>query len=48
MLARGKAALDTQDFIRRAPKEEVDSRRQTLLQTQKKLEWLERNLEGLA
>jgi valyl-tRNA synthetase len=48
MLARGKAALDNQDFIHRAPKEEVESRRQTLLQTQKKLEWLQRNLEGLS
>jgi valyl-tRNA synthetase len=48
MFARGKAALDNQDFIQRAPKEEVESRRQTLLQTQKKLEWLERNLEGLS
>ncbi len=48
MLTRGKAALDNKDFLERAPKEEVESRRQTLLQTQKKLEWLQRNLEGLS
>jgi len=48
MLARGKASLENKDFIERAPREEVESRRETLLQTQKKLEWLQRNLEGLS
>jgi valyl-tRNA synthetase len=48
MLTRGKAALENQDFILRAPPEEVESRRQTLSQTQKKLEWIGRNLEGLS
>ncbi len=48
MLRRGKAALENKDFLERAPKEEVDNRRQTLLQTQKKIEWLNRNLEGLS
>jgi valyl-tRNA synthetase len=48
MLMRGKAALDNKDFIERAPKEEVENRRQTMLETQKKIEWLNRNLEGLS
>jgi valyl-tRNA synthetase len=48
MLARGKASLENKDFIERAPKEEVESRRQTLIQTQKKIEWLNKNLEGLS
>ena len=48
MLARGKMALENKDFLERAPKEEVESRQETLLQTQKKLEWLQRNLEGLS
>ena len=48
MLLRGKASLENKDFLARAPKEEVESRRQTLQETQKKLEWLDRNLEGLS
>jgi valyl-tRNA synthetase len=48
MLQRGQAALDNQDFIQKAPKEEVESRRQTLRQTRQKIEWLNRNLEGLS
>ena len=48
MLARGKASLENKDFLTRAPKEEVESRRQTMLETQKKIEWLDRNLEGLS
>ena len=48
ILARGKTALENKEFLERAPKEEVESRRLTLIQTQKKLEWLQRNLEGLS
>jgi valyl-tRNA synthetase len=48
MLQRGKTALENKDFLQRAPKEEVENRRQTLFQTQKKIEWLNRNLEGLS
>jgi valyl-tRNA synthetase len=48
MLVRGKASLENKDFLARAPREEVESRRQTLQETQKKLEWLDRNLEGLS
>ena len=48
LLARGKATLDNKDFIERAPKEEVENRRQILSQTEKKLDWLARNLEGLS
>ena len=48
MLARGKMSLENKDFLARAPREDVDSRRQTLQETQKKIEWLNRNLEGLS
>ena len=48
MLARGKMGLENKDFLERAPKEEVENRRQTMLETQKKIEWLNRNLEGLS
>ncbi len=48
MLLRGKASLENKDFLARAPREEVESRRQTLKETQKKIEWLDRNLEGLS
>jgi valyl-tRNA synthetase len=48
MLTRGQASLENKDFLERAPQEEVESRRETLRQTQKKIEWLNRNLEGLS
>jgi valyl-tRNA synthetase len=48
MLERGQATLDNKDFIERAPKEEVENRRQTLSQTRQKIEWLNKNLEGLS
>ena len=48
MLSRGKAALENKDFLERAPREEIENRRETLHETQKKLEWLNRNLEGLS
>jgi valyl-tRNA synthetase len=48
MLSRGKIALENPDFIRRAPQEEVENRKQTLVQIQKKLQSLQRNLEGLS
>ncbi len=48
MLARGRAALENKDFLERAPKEEVESRRATLQETEQKLRWLDRNLEGLS
>ncbi|MFA5976015.1 MAG: valine--tRNA ligase [Elusimicrobiota bacterium] len=48
MLARGRASLENKDFLERAPKEEVESRRVTLRETEKKLLSLDRNLEGLA
>jgi len=48
MLARGQASLENKDFLERAPKEEVESRRETLHQTRKKIEWLNKNLEGLS
>jgi valyl-tRNA synthetase len=48
MLQRGQSALDNKDFLERAPKDEVENRRQTLLQTRQKIEWLHRNLEGLS
>ena len=48
MIARGKAQLENQDFMTHAPKEEIESRQATLAQSTKKLEWLDRNLEGLS
>lgn len=48
MLERGQAALNNKDFLERAPKEEVESRRETLQQTRQKIEWLNKNLEGLS
>jgi len=48
MLERGQAALDNKDFLERAPREEVENRRETLQQTRKKIEWLNKNLEGLS
>jgi valyl-tRNA synthetase len=48
MLQRGQAALDNKDFLERAPQEEVQNRRETLQQTRKKIEWLNKNLEGLS
>jgi valyl-tRNA synthetase len=48
LLQRGQAALDNKDFLERAPKEEVENRRETISQTKKKIEWLNRNLEGLS
>jgi valyl-tRNA synthetase len=48
MLSRGKIALENPDFLKRAPQEEVENRKQTLVQIQKKLQSLQRNLEGLS
>lgn len=48
MIARGKAQLENQDFMTHAPREEIESRQATLAQSTKKLEWLDRNLEGLS
>ncbi len=48
LLTKGRAMLENRDFIERAPKEEVDNRRATLRETQQKLDWLARNLEGLS
>jgi valyl-tRNA synthetase len=48
MLSRGKIALENPDFLKRAPQEEVANRRQTLAQIEKKLQSLQRNLEGLS
>ena len=36
MLSRGKIALENPDFLKRAPQEEVENRRQTLVQIAKK------------
>ena len=44
----GKIALENPDFLKRAPQEEVENRKQTLVQIQKKLQSLQRNLEGLS
>jgi valyl-tRNA synthetase len=48
MLSRGKIALENPDFLKRAPQEEVENRKQTLVQIEKKLQSLQRNLEGLS
>jgi valyl-tRNA synthetase len=48
MLDRGQIRLDNKDFLEKAPKEEVDNLRQTLQQTRKKIESLNKNLEGLS
>lgn len=48
ILARGRASLENKDFIERAPREEVENRRATLLETERKIRWLDRNLEGLS
>jgi len=48
MMSRGKIALENPDFLKRAPQEEVENRKQTLVQIQKKLQSLQRNLEGLS
>lgn len=48
MLSRGKIALENPDFLKHAPPEEVENRKQTLVQIQKKLQSLQRNLEGLS
>jgi valyl-tRNA synthetase len=48
MLARGKVMLENKDFVERAPKEEVESKRTTLLETERKIASLKRNLEGLS
>jgi valyl-tRNA synthetase len=48
MLERGRASLDNKEFLERAPKEEVENRRATLQQTQQKIKWLNKNLEGLS
>jgi len=45
---RGRVALENQNFIERAPKEEVESRRETLRQTEQKIQRIDRNLEGLS
>lgn len=47
-LARGQATLNNPDFVARAPQEQVEEHRKTLLELQKKIEWLNRNLEGLS
>jgi valyl-tRNA synthetase len=48
MIARGKVALENKNFIERAPKEEVENRRETLRVLEQKIRWIDRNLEGLS
>lgn len=48
MVARGRAMLEKADFLARAPKEEVENKREFIAQTEKKMEWIDRNLEALS
>jgi len=48
LAARGRAMLEKGDFLTRAPKEEVESRKEFLVQTEKKIDWINQNLEALS
>jgi valyl-tRNA synthetase len=45
---RGQVVLQNPDFLARAPQEEIESRKTTLAEIRKQIEWIERNLEGLS
>ncbi len=48
MAARGRATLENQDFISRAPKDQVENQRAQVEQTEAKIQWINRNLEALS
>jgi valyl-tRNA synthetase len=48
MAARARTMLANKDFMTHAPKEEVERIQENLAQTEKKIQWLGRNLEGLS
>jgi valyl-tRNA synthetase len=48
MLKRGQSQLSNQNFVQRAPKEEVNRLTAQINQLRKKISLLERNLEGLS